>query len=297
MTRALTDRSMIVYLNGEYLPEEQACVPTTDRGFIFGDGIYEVVRAVEGRFFAWNAHLSRMREGLDGIYITTNDFDEGEIREVSERLLDRNELAEGHVNVYIQVTRGCAPRSHSFPSDTTQPTTFVCATPFDTPLELRKRGAAAILHPDVRWTRCDLKTVNLLPNILAKQKAVEAGAFEAILVRQGVITEGASTNVFAVSDGVLRTYPASNFILAGVTRSVVCDLARDAGIPVEEKPILWEEVFEVDELFLTGTTTDVQPVVELDGRRIAEGRPGPVTRRLQEMLREAMETPITIAAG
>jgi len=288
---------MIVYINGEYLPEEEACVSTTDRGFIFGDGIYEVVRAVDGTFFAWDAHLRRMIEGLEGIRINIDDFDEGEIRTISERLLGRNHLTEGHANVYIQVTRGCAPRTHSFPVPSGQVTTFLAATPFLTPTELRRDGAAAILHPDVRWTRCDLKTLNLLPNILAKQKAVDAGAFEAILVRQGVITEGASTNVFAVCDGVLRTYPASNYILVGVTRAVVCDLARDAGIPVEEKPILWEEVFDVDELFLTGTTTDVQPIVELDGRRIAAGRPGPVTRRLQEMLREAMEGPVTVAAG
>jgi len=287
---------VIVYINGEYLPEEDACVSTTDRGFIFGDGIYEVVRAVDGGMFGWDAHLTRMRQGLEGIAISVDDFDEARLLDVSHRLLAHNQLTLGHANVYIQVTRGCAPRTHSFPATSVPITTFLCVTPFSTPADLRTGGVSAILHPDIRWTRCDLKTLNLLPNILAKQKAVEAGAFEAILVRQGVITEGASTNVFGVLDGALRTYPVSNFILAGVTRAVVCDLARESGIRIEEKPILWEEVSEVDELFLTGTTTDVQPVVELDGRKIRDGRPGPVTLRLQEMLREAMEGDL-VSAG
>ena len=211
------------------------------------------------------------------------------LRAVSERLLHENGLVEGEAVVYAQITRGAAPRTHAFPPSGTPPTVYVAAGPF-TPIDaLRARGAGAITVPDIRWGRCDLKTIQLLPNVLAKQRAAGADAFEAIQVRDGVVTEGASTNVFAVLNGVVRTHPADRHILAGVTREIVLELARDLGLTLREHPIAMAELSQASELFVTGTTTDVMPVVRLDGRPVGAGRPGPVARQLYAGLRARME--------
>lgn len=272
---------MLAYLNGEYLPRHEVRISPDDRGFLFGDGIYEVVRALDGSFFEAEPHLLRMEEGLRGIRIEPGDALKREtILPVMERLLRESGLEEGHATVYIQVTRGAAARTHGFPPAETRPTVFLSVSRFQPQLELQQRGASAILHPDMRWARCNLKTVNLLPNVLAKQAAVEVGAFEAVLVRDGFVTEGASTNVVGVKGGTLVSYPNSNYILPGITRAVIVRLAEENGIPFEDAPILAAAAHELDELFVIGTTTDVMPVVRLDGRPIADGRPGPVTRKL-----------------
>jgi D-alanine transaminase len=274
---------MTVYLNGEYLAAEEATVSVRDRGFLLGDGVYEVIRAPHGVLFTAEAHLERMARGLEALRIEIPGGTESLV-EVCERLVAENGLEGGDATVYLQVTRGAAPRTHFFPPAGTRPTVYASAATFTRPPGLHDRGAETITLPDQRWARCDLKTTNLLPNVLAKQAAVEAGATEAIFLRDGVVTEGASTNVFAVIDGFVRTYPRSNYILAGITRDVVLGLAAEADLPIRETPILREELEHAEEVFLTGTTTDVLPVVRVDGRAVADGEPGTVTVRLRGAL-------------
>jgi len=276
---------VLVYLNGQYLPLEEARVPVEDRGFLFADGLYEVIRVYNGRIFALEPHLRRLADGLRALRIGFTGLDE--LGPIAERLLDENGLRSGDATIYIQVTRGAAPRAHAFPSPDVPPTVYVAARPFTPyPAAYYENGVKAITVPDTRWTRCDIKTVALIANVLANQQAKEAGAFEALFVRDGVVIEGSHSNLFAVFGDTLVTYPASNYILAGITRSIVLDIAAELGIPVRQGPILADQLFAAGELFLSGTTTEVMPVVQVDGRPIADGRPGPVTQRIQRAFRE-----------
>jgi D-alanine transaminase len=282
---------VLLYLNGAYLESADAHVSVDDRGFLFGDGVYEVTRALGGQLFACDAHLRRLARGMRELELRWPEgggLDAAALRAVSERLLRENGLVDAEAIVYVQITRGVAPRSHVFPPPGTAPTVYVAAWPFTPPDEVRARGAAAITIPDIRWGRCDLKTIQLLPNVLAKQQAAVAGAFDAVQVRDGVVTEGANTNVFALIAGVVRTHPTDRRILAGVTREVVLELARELGLPTREEAIAVAELPEASEVFLTGTTTDVMAVVRLDGRPVRDSRPGPVARQLHERLRERM---------
>ncbi len=277
---------MLVYLNGELIPAEEARVPVDDRGFLFADGVYEVARVYDGRIFKMPEHLRRMAAGLAAIRI---DFPEiGGLTDIAERLLYENGLRAGGATIYIQVTRGVAPRKHAFPAGV-RPTVFLAARPYqDAPASYWDDGVAAIRYPDIRWARCDIKSVALLPNVLANQAAHEVDAFEALFVRDGVVIEGSHSNLAGVIDGAVVTYPRCNFILPGITRDTALQLARDAGIPVREGPIYDHELFTtVQELFLLGTTTEVMPVVRVDGHQIGSGRPGPVTRKLIELYRKA----------
>ncbi len=275
---------MLVYLNGEFVDSSRALVSVNDRGFLFGDGVYEVTRAFDGSLFEPERHAARLRRGLAGLDIRWPFADDHAPTAIAERLLRENALLDGEATVYLQVTRGVAPRTHQFPPASTAPTVYVAARAFTPPEELRARGADAITHPDLRWARCDLKTLNLLPNVLAKQAATAAGAFDSIMIRDGVVTEGANTNVWAVVDGVVRTHPATHAILPGVTRDVVLELAAAAGRPVREEALRVDELWTADEVFLSGTTTDVMPIVRVDGRAIGDARPGPVARALHDAL-------------
>ena len=280
---------MLVYLNGSYLDSTAARVSVEDRGFVFGDGVYEVTRALGGRLFASDRHIRRLERGMRELELRWPEGLDGEgLRAVSGRLLRENGLMDGEATVYAQITRGAAPRTHVFPPSGTPPTVYVAANRFNRPDDLRGRGAAAITVEDVRWGRCDLKTIQLLPNALAKQRAARADAFDAIQVRDGVVTEGANTNVFAVLDGVVRTHPLGPRILGGITREIVLEIVRDLPLAAREEPIMAAELAQASEVFLTGTTTDVMPVVRLDGRPVGAGRPGPVARQLYARLRERM---------
>ena len=225
---------------------------------------------------------------MESISLRSERVDRELIRSLSETLLRENGLLQGEATVYVQVTRGAAPRAHAFPNPAVEPSIYAFTNPFRIPSEQRANGVAAITAPDIRWSRCDIKTISLLPNVMAKQLAVDAGAWEAIFVREGAVTEGALTNVFGVLAGELRTFPKSNYILSGITREVVLELARDLGVPAREAPILEEELPSLEELFLTGTTTDVQAVVSLDGRPVGEGRVGPIARALNDALVQRM---------
>ncbi|HEX6942689.1 MAG TPA: D-amino acid aminotransferase [Gemmatimonadaceae bacterium] len=273
----------IVYLNGQFLPRSEAKLSVDDRGFFFGDGVYEVTRVVRGRLFEWDRHAKRLARGLRELRIDAG-LDLDTIRSLQERLVHENGILEGQGTVYLQITRGAAPRTHHFPPKGTPATVFLSATSFVPASEVRARGVAVTTYPDYRWSRCDLKTVNLLPAVMAKQFASDHDAFESIFVREAVITEGSHTNVFGVLGGEVRTYPNSNYILPGITRNVVIELAHELGIPVSETPIYLHEVASLEECFLTGTTSDVMPVVTIDGKPVGNGRPGPLTMRLYEAL-------------
>lgn len=280
---------MTVYLNGSFLPREEAGIPVTDRGFLLGDGIYEVIRSVEGRLFRADDHLQRMRDGLNALSIPFTDSRLGDLAELSMDLLNRNGHLQGEATVYIQITRGAAwPRTHHFPKPDTEPTVFLYTDAFTPHLTLHNEGVDAITLPDLRWSRCNLKTINLLPNAMARQQAMEAGANSALMVRDGQITESPNANIFAVIGGTLRTYPLCSYILEGITRRVVLEIADNLSLPVRAVPVQVEELPLVEELFFSGTTTDIQPVTRIDGRPVGDGIPGPVTRAIQEQYRKTL---------
>ncbi len=271
---------MIVYFNGQMMPKDEVRISPDDRGFVFGDGVYEVIRVYGGKLFEAGAHLDRLARSLRELKIRFGGVDR--LEGISHRLLVENGLETGDAAVYIQVTRGAATRKHAFPAADTPPTVYVSAYAFDPPEEEWENGVNIILVPDIRWTRCDIKSVALLPNVLAAQRAAEAGAKEAVFVRDGAVTEGAHTNFAAVFNGEVRTAPYSNLILPGTTRNVAVSLCRELGIRVREFPILQHELTDTDEAMLWGTTTEVMPVVRIDGAPVGDGAAGPVTRRLQE---------------
>ena len=281
---------MRAYLNGEYLDKSRATLSVDDRGFVFGDGVYEVFRAIDGELFEGERHHHRLVSGLEALRIEApREADPGVMLEIATRLLGENGHDQGHATVYVEITRGAAPRAHVFPAAGTRPTVFVTTYPFKDATAVRTQGATAITQPDVRWLRCNIKTVQLLPNVLAKQAAAEAGAFEAVFIRaDGTVTEGTHSNLFAVLDGEIRTHPATNLILPGITREVVIELAAELRIPLREEAITEGELGGCDELFLTGTTTDVMPIVSLDGRLVGTGEPGPVAMRLYGALVDRM---------
>jgi D-alanine transaminase len=287
-TRAVT--TPIVYLNGEYLPHDGARVSVDDRGFLFADGIYEVTRVVHGTPFESERHFQRMAHGLSALRIDArDDATPAALSGIMRRLLDENGLSGGDATVYCQITRGAAPRTHEFPKTRVRPTVYVRAGAFTPPDALRAKGATVITCPDTRWSRCDIKTVGLLPNVLAKQAATDAGVTEAVFVRDGVITEGSHTNVCAVIAGTVHTHPADHHILRGITRDVVLELARPFGVEICERPVPLTALMGADEVFLVGTTMDVMPVVRVDGRPIGDGRPRPLTRRLSDALAARMQ--------
>ncbi|HVM43753.1 MAG TPA: aminotransferase class IV [Gemmatimonadales bacterium] len=272
-----------VYLNGQYLPDAKALISPLDRGFTYGDGVYEVIRAYHGKIFLLAEHFARLASSCAkmriGAHLTP-------LEEVPDRLLRDNGLA-GDALIYLQITRGAAPRSHVFPPADTRPTVFALAWSFTKNPVLDAPGAVAILEPDVRWSRCDIKVTSLVPNSFAAQRAKELGAHEGLFVRDGVVQEGSLSNFFAVFDGEVRTAPLSNYILPGITRAVVLDLCREHGIPCRETPVFATELGDADELFLTSTVYDVVPIDCLDGRKLPPERP--VTRRIAELFRAVVE--------
>ena len=280
---------MQVYLNGEFIPEEEAAIPVTDRGFIFGDGVYEVIRVVEGKLFREQEHLDRLLEGLNGLQIEVPSDQLKGLSGAMNELIDRNNMGNGEATLYLQITRGAAsPRTHTFPKPAVAPTVFLSTAPFEPHRDLHEKGTDAITLPDLRWARCHLKTVNLLPNLLARQQAVDAGVDSAVMIRDGMITESPNANIFGVKRGVLYTYPDSPYILSGITRQLIFELADELTIPLRTVPILEKDLFNLDELFFTGTTTDIQPVVEIDGKPMGDGKPGDIVRKIQKAVNKRL---------
>ncbi len=275
----------VVYLNGQYLPAEEAKISVDDRGFLLADGVYEVTPAYRGRLFLFDRHLARLERGLAEIRL---DFDASGVQEMKRRLLRDNDLDDAETAlVYMQVTRGVAPRTHAFPKDPVPPTVYAFAKAFQRPApDVWGRGFRAITYPDQRWGRVDIKSIQLLPNAMAMQAAADAGAQNVVFLREGVVTEGGHANLFAVFDGTVVTHPADHHILHGVTRGFVLELARDLGIPVQERAFTVDDLARADEMFYTGTTTEVYPAVMVDGRAVGDGTVGPVTRRLHAAFME-----------
>lgn len=272
-----------VFLNGEFASADDASISPFDRGFLFSDGVYEVIRSYGGRLFEADRHLDRLAGSLRELRIGFGGT--RALGETCEDLLVRNGLAETDALVYLQITRGVAPRTHRFPDPAVPPTIFGYAWAHSSDHDPAD-GARAITVPDQRWSRCDIKSVGLLPNCLANQRAREGAALEAIFVRDGMALEGTHTNLFVASRGVVRTPPLNNYILAGVTRAVVLELAAEAGFETEELPISLDELRRADEVFVVGTTAEVTPITDLDGRAVGPGRPGDIALRLSELLRK-----------
>jgi D-alanine transaminase len=261
-----------VFLNGEFLSLEEARVPVLDRGFLFGDGVYELMPVYGGHPFRLDAHLKRLSRSLKEVLIP-NPFDAPRWREILMELVSR--AGGGDLLLYWQVTRGVAPRDHAFPHGI-QPTVFGMVNPLPSRLpEQLERGVNAVTLRDLRWQRCDIKAISLLGNILLRQQAIEADAAEAILVRDGQITEGAASNVFAVFDDVIITPPKGPALLPGVTRDLVLELITAAGLPNKEAPIGEPELCRAQEIWITSSAKEVLPVTRLDSARIGDGRPGP----------------------
>jgi len=275
--------SPTVYFNGAFVAKDDVRISPDDRGFLFADGVYEVVRSYGGRLFQLEPHLARLTNGLRALEI--GGIDVPALGGVFRELLARNDLATRDATVYLQITRGAAPRTHAFPDPAPPPTVYAEARSF-TPRGDPATGVGVITVPDTRWARCDIKTVGLLPNCLANQRARAAGAIEAVFVRDGVAIEATASSFFGVFRGEVRTAPASNYILPSVSRAVVLRLCREHAIPHAETPIFAQELDRADELFLAGTTLEVMPVVRTDDRPVGDGRPGPVTRRLHELFRD-----------
>lgn len=270
----------LLYLNGELVDENEARIPVNDRGFMLADGIYEVIRVFGGKPFELKRHLDRLERSAAALSLTLDPSAE-EIGRIAEDLLAREGADEAQI--YVQVTRGAAPRAHAFPANV-RPTTLVAIWPVPAlPDALLRDGAAAITAPDDRWARGDVKIIGLTANVLARSRAVQAGAYEAIYVRDGYVTEATSCNVFAVFGTTLMTAPRTNYILWGITREVTLELARENGIDVLEAPFRVEQLREADEVFVTGTNSGILPIVTLDGAQVGNGRVGPITRRLMEL--------------
>ncbi len=272
------------YLNGCFLPLCEASISPLDRGFLFADGVYEVIPVYAGQAFRLDDHLRRLEQSLQGIRLA-NPLSDGEWQTMIETLIERN--GGGEQAVYLQVTRGVAARNHAFPEDY-QATIFAMSSPRSSqaPTDIDDAGVAAITAEDIRWRHCHLKTIALLPNILLRQQAVEEGCYEAILLRDGWVTEGAASNVFIVEDGHLLTPPADHRVLPGITRSVVMELAASEGIACREEKISMSRLQRADEIWVTSSTRELVPVVRLDEHPVGNGSPGPLWRQMQACYRQ-----------
>ena len=275
--------TMIAYFNGQYLPQESISLSPDDRGFLFADGLYEVIRCYNGRPFELDAHLERLARGAAYLRFKKDGY--GDLGAVCQKLLTENGLADEDALIYIQVTRGApSPRLHHFPPEDTPLTVYASVRAFKPDAQLAQYGLKVLFVPDQRWARCDLKTVGLTANILAAQQARENGAGEAVFVRDGCLMEGSKSSFLIVSQGEVIAPPLTNYILGSITRQVVERLCRENNIPFAAKPIYQEHLVKADELMMAGTTLEVTPVVEVLG----SGRTwpvGPVTRQLQELFR------------
>ena len=273
----------MIYLNGEFMPIEQAKIPVLDRGFIFGDGVYEVIPSYSRRPFRLAEHLARLQSSLDAIRIA-NPHDGAAWSALVAKIIAENPWEDQ--NVYLQVTRGVAKRDHAFPKGI-KPTVFLMASELVTPsAELMRTGAGAIVLPDFRWLRCDIKSTSLLGNCLLRTLAADEGCAEAILVRDGELTEASASNVFVVKNGTVLTPPKSHLILPGITYDVVLEILRGNAIPHEVRPVKESELRAADEVWVTSSSREVLPITTLDGKPVGSGRPGPVGERVHALYQE-----------
>jgi len=290
--------AQIVYLNGTFLPIEQAYVPVLDRGFIFGDGVYEVIPVYSGIAFRLQEHLQRLSSSLAGLRID-NLHTLAEWTDLVQTLIQENtpvqdagslSLNNNDQSLYIHVTRGVAPRDHAFPKNTV-PTVFMMSNPLITPSQVQvEHGVAAVSADDIRWDRCDIKAIALLPNVLLRQMAVDVGAAETILFRDGILTEGAASNIFAVENGVILAPPKDKHMLPGITYDLILELAVANGIAVDIGYFAEARIRAADELWITSSTKEVLAATSLDGKAVGDGKPGPVFRRIYALYQQYKDT-------
>ncbi|EKF75792.1 d-alanine aminotransferase [Alcanivorax hongdengensis A-11-3] len=270
-----------VYLNGAFMAPQDARISPMDRGFLFADGIYEVIPAYNGVLFRFDEHLDRLERSLREVQII-NPHSRAQWQALCEDLIARNN--GGNISVYLQISRGMAEkRDHAFPDPPVVPTVFMMTSPIAVPAADSPdtaRGYGAITRDDIRWARCDIKSVSLLPNSLLRQQAVAAGAAEAILLRDGFVTEGSASNVFIVQSGTIITPPRSHAILGGITRDLVVELCHQHGLPLEERELTETELRQADEIWITSSTKEVVPITTLNGHPVGQGQPGPVWKAL-----------------
>ena len=282
----------MIYLNGEFMPIEQARIPVLDRGFIFGDGVYEVIPVYSRHPFRLADHLRRLQDSLNSIKLV-NPHDDPTWMRLIRRLVELNEPEDQ--SLYMQITRGPAKRDHAFPKNIT-PTVFLMSNPLTTPLQQQvSEGVCAITALDNRWLRCDIKAIALLPNVLLRQEAVEAGCVEAVLLREGFMTEGAASNIFVVSNGVMLAPPKNHLMLPGITYDVVLELAQANGLRHEVREIPEAELRGAEEIWLTSSTKEVLAITRLDDAHVGDGKPGPMFIQMyalyQEYKNRVMRTP------
>jgi D-alanine transaminase len=290
----------MIYLNGEFMPIEQAKIPVLDRGFIFGDGVYEVIPVYSGHPFRFGEHMRRLRNSMDNIQLK-NPYTETEWGRLTHEIVERN--GGGDLQVYYHITRGVqTKRDHAFPAGLA-PTVFVMANPLVTPpAEQIERGVNTVSVDDNRWLRCDIKAISLLANCLRRQYAIDHNAVEVVMFRDGFLTEGSASNVLAVSNGVLLAPPKDNLILPGITYDVILELAKQHGVTTEVRRISEAEVRVADELWLTSSTKEVLAIATLDGKPVGDdargGKPGPLFRKMhawyQEFKNAVMRAPATV---
>jgi D-alanine transaminase len=268
------------YFNGKLLPKDQINISPDDRGFLFADGIYEVVRWYQGFFYDMNSHVTRLKRSLRELRINWPDSDL--FPGIANDLIKLNNLENQPAMVYLQVTRGASRRSHSFPSPEVTPTSYAYAWGFTPDTAANETGIKVMLKEDIRWSRCDIKSVALLANTISFQEARENGLKECIFVRNGVITEGSHSNIFFVIDGTLFTHPESNNILSGITRKNILRIAQESGIRIREEAVQENRIRFIQEAFITNTSSEVAPVTDLGGNTLGDGVPGPVTRMIRD---------------
>ncbi|HJF32305.1 MAG TPA: D-amino-acid transaminase [Sporosarcina psychrophila] len=269
----------VYFVDGRFTERDGLNISIDDRGYYFGDGVYEVIKVYDGELYTAEEHINRLFQSAAKIKMSI-PYAEVQLMEIARELVATNNILIGHV--YIQVTRGSAPRLHQFPNPAVSPVVTAYAINNPRPIAGMEKGVAVKSVEDVRWLRCDIKSLNLLGNVLAKQEAQEAGCIEALLHRDGIVTEGSASNMFGVKDGTVYTHPVTNLILNGITRQVILGLCSEQGIPLIEKSFTLEEAFEMDEFFLTSTTSEVTPVISIDGRSLGTGVPGSVTKKIQK---------------
>ncbi|MEH7304384.1 D-amino-acid transaminase [Neobacillus drentensis] len=273
-------------LDGKMIERSEAKVDVEDRGYQFGDGVYEVIRVYNGKMFTVTEHLNRFVKSLESIGITLT-FTMEQFTKLLEELVEKNNLQLG--TIYMQITRGVAPRNHAFPTEDVRPSLVAYTKEAVRPLESLKTGVTTIVTEDIRWLRCDIKSLNLLGNLLAKQKAAEVGSYEAIQHRSLDVTEGSSSNIFIVKNGKVITHQSDNLILKGITKDVILQICARNNIVVEERTFTLNELFDADEVFLSSTTSEVMPIIEVDGKSVGDGFPGPITKSLQELFEQEIE--------
>lgn len=276
-----------VIINDQITERSEAVIDIEDRGYQFGDGVYEVIRIYDGSLFTAEEHLNRFYQSAEKIKMIV-PFDKKQLRALVEQLVKENQVKDG--SLYMQLTRGASPRNHVFPGEEIQPVLTAYTKEVPRPEEAMANGVKAIVVDDIRWLRCDIKSLNLLPNILAKQEASEQGCFEAIQHRNGLVTEGSSSNAYIIKDGKIQTHPATNLILNGITRQVIAKLCAENDIPFSEKPFHIDDLFNADEVFISSTTSEVMPVIQIDEQVIGDGKPGRITSQLQSLFVAKIES-------